>query len=445
MFAEISSLVVDFFSIAFQGLTVGGGPLAALIFVSWLLIYSLGKSHGSNKSIEFKFQASLNKIDGLLGKLHRMEDSLNHMISSHLKNLEVVKEKTVKAYEILKRLYKSQESSFVKEVGKEEQQARINVDDIFKGSDSSEQPSGPDDSSSQNGVGVKYDEEQTNAPTKSIWQRLRSWSLFSGGSSSLDSKALQDKLLAGELGWELTNKIVSELSNIKDVDVSSYLRGKLKSMLKVQAFRFAVEQKPRVILFLGVNGVGKTSSLAKLGKILKTKGFKVLAIAADTFRAGAEEQLKIWCDKLGLDCHLDKLAQKPQTVVFDGLKRAIEQSYDFALIDLAGRLHNKSHLLQEINGLKKVIFKLLPDHQVECILVVDATTGQTAFNQARDFNEVVSISSIIVTKLDTSFKGGVLFRICSELGLPVAFVSIGEDENSLIPLEPEEFVERVVA
>lgn len=170
----------------------------------------------------------------------------------------------------------------------------------------------------------------------------------------------------------------------------------------------------------------------------------MLTVAADTFRAGAEEQLLLWSKKIGVHCFANTSADKPQTVVFDAIKLALNEKFEFVLIDTAGRLHNKTHLMQELGGISKVISKQIPDQPEEIFLVLDATTGQTAFAQAKEFSEIVNVTSIILTKLDCAAKGGVVLRICKELKIPISFASFGEDENSLALFDSSQFVNQLI-
>jgi len=196
---------------------------------------------------------------------------------------------------------------------------------------------------------------------------------------------------------------------------------------------------PTVILVVGVNGVGKTTSIAKLAYKYKTEGKKVLMIAGDTFRAGAVEQLHIWSEKVGVDFY-GKENTDPAGVIYDGLVKAKEDKSDIVLIDTAGRLHNKINLMKELEKINKVIGKFIPDAPHETLLVIDATTGQNGIMQANAFKEITNITGIILTKLDGTAKGGIVLAIKNEVNIPVKFVGLGEKMTDLIPFDIESYI-----
>jgi fused signal recognition particle receptor len=195
------------------------------------------------------------------------------------------------------------------------------------------------------------------------------------------------------------------------------------------------------VLVVGVNGVGKTTTVAKLATKYMAQGKKVLAIAADTFRAAAVEQLAEWSSRVGFTLVRGAEEAKPSAVVFDGMKSALEGGYDVVLIDTAGRLHTKSNLMQELEGIRNVIRKHVPDGPHETILVLDGVSGQNALSQAREFNSAVSLSGLVVTKLDGTPKGGIIIAISQELHLPVFFIGVGEKVDDLVPFDKRVFVE----
>ena len=199
------------------------------------------------------------------------------------------------------------------------------------------------------------------------------------------------------------------------------------------------ENGKTVVLFVGVNGVGKTTSIAKLAKKMKDNGKTVMLIAADTFRAGAVEQLKTWAEKLKVNFY-GKENSDPASVVFDGLKEAKEKNIDVVLIDTAGRLHNKVNLMKELEKINKVISSIIPGAPNETLLVIDATTGQNAVEQAKSFKEIVNITGIVLTKLDGTAKGGIVLAIKEATNIPVKFVGLGEKEDDMITFDIEKYI-----
>ncbi|HYA31023.1 MAG TPA: signal recognition particle-docking protein FtsY, partial [Acidobacteriota bacterium] len=199
--------------------------------------------------------------------------------------------------------------------------------------------------------------------------------------------------------------------------------------------------KPWVILFLGVNGVGKTTTIGKLAAQYRAVGKKVLLVAGDTFRAAAVEQLDIWGQRVGVDVVKHKAGADPSAVVFDGMQAAKSRGVDILLIDTAGRLHTKVHLIEELKKIRRVIGREQTDAPHETLLVLDATTGQNGLQQARVFKEATDISGIVLTKLDGTAKGGVIVGIQEELGVPVKYIGVGEDVEDLQPFDPARFVQ----
>ena len=199
------------------------------------------------------------------------------------------------------------------------------------------------------------------------------------------------------------------------------------------------ENGKTVVLFVGVNGVGKTTSIAKLAKKMKDNGKTVMLIAADTFRAGAVEQLKTWAEKLKVNFY-GKENSDPASVVFDGLNEAKEKNIDVVLIDTAGRLHNKVNLMKELEKINKVISSIIPGAPNETLLVIDATTGQNAVEQAKSFKEIVNITGIVLTKLDGTAKGGIVLAIKEAINIPVKFVGLGEKEDDMIAFDIEKYI-----
>jgi fused signal recognition particle receptor len=199
--------------------------------------------------------------------------------------------------------------------------------------------------------------------------------------------------------------------------------------------------KPAVILVLGVNGTGKTTTIAKLGRAYQVEGAQAVIAAGDTFRAAAIEQLKEWCDRLGLDLVAHKQGADPGAVVFDALQAAESRGADLVIIDTAGRLHTKFNLMEELRKLRRIIERKDPSAPHEVLLVLDATTGQNALIQATAFTEAVDVTSVCLTKLDGSARGGIVFAVCDQLGIPIRLVGTGEGPEDLAPFAPEAFVE----
>lgn len=201
--------------------------------------------------------------------------------------------------------------------------------------------------------------------------------------------------------------------------------------------------KPYVILIVGVNGTGKTTTIGKLAYNFKNSGLKVIVGAADTFRAAANEQLDIWAERAGVEILQKGKGADPSSVAFDTIRKAVNDKYDIVLIDTAGRLHNKAHLMEELNKIKRVSGKLLEYAPNETLLVLDGTTGQNALVQAEEFSKVTDISGLIITKLDGTAKGGVVFQICSKQKIPIKYIGIGEGIDDLQTFNPELFVSAI--
>ena len=200
-----------------------------------------------------------------------------------------------------------------------------------------------------------------------------------------------------------------------------------------------VDGKTNVVLFVGVNGVGKTTSIAKIAYNLKKQGKKVMLIAGDTFRAGAVTQLDEWAKRIKVDFFGDD-RQDPSAVIFDGLTKAKEEKYDVVLVDTAGRLQNKVNLMKELEKMNKVITEIIPGEPCETLLVIDATTGQNGISQAKSFKEITNITGIVLTKLDGTAKGGIVLAIKELVGIPVKYVGLGEKETDLIPFDIEKYI-----
>ena len=218
----------------------------------------------------------------------------------------------------------------------------------------------------------------------------------------------------------------------------------LTGLLSTQDRALHLDSKPAVILMVGVNGVGKTTTIGKLAGRFTAEGKKVLLCAADTFRAAAAEQLEIWAGRAGVDMVRHEAGSDPAAVVFDSIAAAKARGKDIIIIDTAGRLHNKQNLMNELAKIRRIISRELPEADVETLLVLDATTGQNGLLQAKSFKEAAELTGVVLTKLDGTAKGGIIFAIARELELPVKYVGVGEQVDDLMPFEPESFVEALL-
>ena len=205
-----------------------------------------------------------------------------------------------------------------------------------------------------------------------------------------------------------------------------------------------LETKPAVILMVGVNGVGKTTTIGKLAGKFAAEGKKVLLCAADTFRAAAAEQLTVWAERAGCDIVRHEEGSDPAAVVFDSIAAAKARGKDIIIVDTAGRLHNKQNLMNELSKIRRIITRELPDADVETLLVLDATTGQNGLMQAKSFLETADLTGVVLTKLDGTAKGGIVFAIKKELGLPVKYIGVGEQQDDLMPFDPHAFAEALL-
>ena len=262
---------------------------------------------------------------------------------------------------------------------------------------------------------------------------------------------LEESLIVSDLGMDTTETVMDRLrqtvreQHIKTVDEAKIaLRAILADMLNVGDSGLRLDTKPSVILVIGVNGVGKTTTIGKLAHQLRDQGKKVLLCAGDTFRAAAADQLEIWSERSGVELVRQYEGADPAAVVFDALTAAKARSADVVLIDTAGRLHNKQNLMNELNKISRVVDRELPGCDRETLLVLDATTGQNGLIQAKQFKEAAGITGIVLTKLDGSAKGGIVIAIAQELQVPVKFIGVGEGIDDLMPFEAEKFVEALV-
>jgi len=241
---------------------------------------------------------------------------------------------------------------------------------------------------------------------------------------------------------ELVEEIRKKKNQFKDLNsVKEYLKRRFKEILSTCKGEFSLKGKPAVVLFVGINGSGKTTSIGKLAYKLVKEGKKVLIIGADTFRAAATDQLKVWAERSKADFIGGKEGSDPGAVLYKGLEKAFNENYDVVLVDTAGRLHTKEHLLREMQKLVRVVKKFDKEQPTEVLLVLDATIGQNSINQAKLFASAVDITGIVLTKLDGTAKGGAIIPICKTLKIPVKFVGVGEGIEDLEPFDADKFVE----
>lgn len=260
---------------------------------------------------------------------------------------------------------------------------------------------------------------------------------------------LEEILLEADVGVKFTQTILEDLRReVKErhITEADQLQGLLRELLEARLRPGVAElnlggEGLKVILMVGVNGTGKTTSIAKLSYRLKGQGLKVVLAAADTFRAAAIEQLEIWAGRLGIDCIKHREGSDPAAVVFDGISAAKARSADVLIVDTAGRLQTKVNLMEELKKIRRVIDREVPGGPREVILVLDATTGQNALEQARTFTQAVELTGLILAKLDGTAKGGIILGISEELGIPVKFVGLGEKVEDLEPFDPAVYLE----
>lgn len=257
---------------------------------------------------------------------------------------------------------------------------------------------------------------------------------------------LEEVLVLSDVGVKTSQKIIENLKErVKKEKISA--TEAVKELLKEEMLSIInlenklSEKYPLIILMVGVNGVGKTTSIGKIANLLKSNGKKVLIAAADTFRAAAAEQLEIWAKRVGCDIIKHVEGSDPAAVVFDGIQAMRARKADVLIVDTAGRLHTKKNLIEELKKIDRVINQQMPEASKETLLVIDATTGQNALNQAKEFNQAVNISGIVLTKLDGTAKGGIIISICDELRIPVKFVGVGEKIDDLQYFNAKEFVD----
>ena len=272
------------------------------------------------------------------------------------------------------------------------------------------------------------------------------WNKFTGREVDWDS--LEETLIRADLGLMLSQRILQDLqarSSVTADDIVEVTRREIEALLpRANPPLLRCPGRPTVVLVVGVNGTGKTTSCAKLAHYLKSRGHSVLLAAADTFRAAAIEQLGTWGDRLGIEVVKGQYDGDPAALCYDALQRAEKLKADFLICDTAGRLHTRHNLMQELAKIRRSLAKRDPTAPHECLLVVDATTGSNALTQAREFKAAAGLTGVIVTKLDGSGKGGVLVAIQNEIGLATRFIGTGEKADAFEPFNAQEFVARIL-
>ena len=262
---------------------------------------------------------------------------------------------------------------------------------------------------------------------------------------------LEEILIMSDIGVETSTKIIQNLrermkkEKIEDEEeVKTALREEMKKILEVTDISLHLDTKPSVILVIGVNGVGKTTSIGKIANRLARDGKSVVIAAADTFRAAAVEQLEIWANRAGANMVKREEGVDPASVVYDAMKKTKELNADVLIVDTAGRLHNKKYLMDELNKIQKVINKEMPDSDKEVLLVIDGTTGQNAISQVKAFKQEADITGLVLTKLDGTAKGGAVIGIVEENKIPVKFIGVGEQIDDMEVFNAEDFVKAII-
>ncbi|MEY8404709.1 signal recognition particle-docking protein FtsY [Oscillospiraceae bacterium 44-34] len=287
-----------------------------------------------------------------------------------------------------------------------------------------------------------------------FFDKLKKINIFSGFGSEITDDfydELEESLILADTGMDVTLELVEELRRRVKAEGVKTIEGAREVMVRVIADALSagdtalnLSTRPSVVLFIGVNGVGKTTTIGKIGHQLRGQRKKVLFCAADTFRAAAAEQLTIWADRAGVDIIKQHEGADPAAVVFDAMSAAKARKADVVLVDTAGRLHNKQNLMNELNKISRVIDRELPGCARETLLVLDATTGQNGLIQAKQFKEAAGITGIVLTKLDGTAKGGIAIAIAKELGVPVKYAGVGEGIDDLKPFDAQEFAQALI-
>ncbi len=264
----------------------------------------------------------------------------------------------------------------------------------------------------------------------------------------IDWDELEESLISGDLGIRLTTDIVDRLRDmgrkLKGQDIVEVTSEEILKILPPQLPPLTpLDGRPKVILVVGVNGTGKTTSTAKLASYLKSQGHGVTLAAADTFRAAAIEQLQIWAERLDIPIVAGEYQSDPSSVCYKGYDAAVKNGSDFLIVDTAGRLHTRHNLMEELKKIQRVLGNKDPEAPHEAFIVVDATTGSNALSQAKEFHAAMGLTGLIVTKLDGSGKGGIIVSIQNELGIPTRFIGTGETAADFAPFDPKQFVEEI--
>lgn len=257
---------------------------------------------------------------------------------------------------------------------------------------------------------------------------------------------LETIMLQSDFGAEITDNLIDSIrkdmksEKIRDVET---LVATAKNVLKdtlITSDKSWASHAPHVMLIVGVNGVGKTTTLGKLANQKIKEGKKVLIVAGDTFRAAANQQLEVWAERAGAVIY-SNYSKDPASVIFDALEKTKKETFDYVLIDTAGRLHNKKNLMEELSKIKSVIKKQIPDAPHDIFLIIDANNGQNALRQAEEFNSLLDLTGFIVTKLDGTAKGGIIFNVCSRFKIPIKYIGVGEGTEDLLQFNPDDFID----
>jgi len=259
--------------------------------------------------------------------------------------------------------------------------------------------------------------------------------------------SIEDTLIASDLGVDLTDVLIERLKKVdrrESANLAEILKTEMKLLISSEIPIDETETIPRVILFVGVNGTGKTTSIGKLAHQFQSQGKKVMVVAADTFRAAAYDQLKVWAERSGAEFLGNPQGKDPSAVTFDAIKSAMAKGHDIVMIDTAGRLHTKSNLMEELGKIKRVIAKQIPEAPHDIWLVLDANTGQNGIVQAQEFLKAVGVTGIILSKLDGTAKGGVVLAIHHKLSIPIRYLGVGEKINDLVEFDPADFVDALL-
>ena len=262
--------------------------------------------------------------------------------------------------------------------------------------------------------------------------------------------AIEEALVESDMGVDTTLKIIDNLEErvskdkyMSQDELVTLLRDEISKLVDEPEQLFDFEKKPYVILVVGVNGVGKTTTIGKMAAYFKAQGKKVILGAADTFRAAAVDQLTIWAERAGVDIVKQSMGSDPASVAFDTVKAAVSRGADVVIVDTAGRLHNRVDLMNELTKIRNVMRKVIPDAPHDVMLILDASTGQNAFQQAKEFSRATDISSLVLTKLDGTAKGGVVVGVSDQFHIPVKFIGVGEGIGDLKVFDKNEFVEKL--